>query len=63
MAINKSALQSVGVTEEDFKKWCEQTHRSTYSTASKKEFFSRIRTGRLAKNAKGELVVKKPRRK
>ena len=64
MAINKTAFELVGVSYQNYVDWCKKTNRRISSTESKREFFARIKDGKLAKNPyTGELVVKKPRKK
>lgn len=56
--MNKTAFRVAGVTEKDFKDWCQETGRAAYRPETKAEFFARIKDGRLVKDASGHLVRK-----
>ena len=60
---NATALKIYGVTQKDYEDWCKTTKRPSYSNATKREFFTRLREGRLVKNVYGQLVRKNRKRK
>ena len=62
MAINKQALRLSGVTEADYKQWCIDNHKPAYLSSTKKDFFDRIKDGRLVKDANTGKLIKKYRR-
>ena len=55
----KQAFQLVGVTEADYRKWCKENKKSYYKPEVKAEFFSKIQSGRLVKDADGKLIKKR----
>lgn len=63
MTINKQAFELAGVTERDYKTWCEENHKAQYKTKTKADFFARIRDGRLVKDVKTGKLVKKYHKK
>lgn len=63
MKINKQAFQLAGVTEQDYKRWCEENHKAQYKNEVKADFFARIQDGRLVKDSKTGKLVKKYRKK
>ena len=62
MKLNKNAFKISGVTEEEYFKWCKENKKPAYLTKTKTEFFARIQDGRLARDAQGNLVKKRPRK-
>lgn len=58
--MKEQAFYITGTTKEEYIDWCKETHRATYKQASKREFFNRIRTGKLCRDAlTGKLVAKR----
>lgn len=61
MTLNKEAFKLVGVSETEYLKWCKDNKKPAYLTSTKKDFFARIRDGRLARDQYGNLVKKRRR--
>ena len=59
MKINNNALKLWNVTMDDYLAWCKENKRASYLTKTKKEFFSKLRSGRLVKDSNGHLVKKR----
>ena len=50
-------------TKADYLEWCEKNSKPAYKAESKKEFFSKIKEGKLIRDsASGKLVVKRPKK-
>ena len=60
--MNKQVFKQVGVTEQDYLKWCEDNNKAHYKKETKTEFFARIQDGRLVKDSTGKLIRKNRRR-
>lgn len=60
---NATALKMYGVTQQDYNDWCKATGKPTYSNATKRNFFTRLREGRLVKDKYGKLIRKNRKRK
>lgn len=56
--MNEKAFSLAGVTQDDYKKWCKENHKASYKPETKREFFAKIQSGRLAKDSSGRLVRK-----
>ena len=54
--MNKQIYELFGVTESDYKKWCELTCKPSYKKSSKEEFFSGVISGKIAKDQNGKLI-------
>lgn len=62
MYITQQALDIVGISYDDYLQWCTDNHRPPYKKKTRKEFFERIKDGKIAKDKKtGELINKRPR--
>lgn len=62
MTINKQALDLVGVSIEQYLDYCEQRGLKANYKKTRKEFFKRIKEGRIVMDSKtGELLDKRPR--
>lgn len=58
------AFQIVGVTRAEYVEWCKAMKRPVYKLESKQEFFDKIRTGRIVRDAStGKLTVKRVKHK
>lgn len=60
---NEEALKYYNVTLDDYFKWCDDTHRAPYRYDTKKEFFLRLRDGRLVKSKSLNILKRKHRLK
>ena len=55
--MNRQVVSEVGITEEDYRKWCNKNNKPYYKPQIKKEFFTKIQEGKLVKiNGKIEEV-------
>lgn len=64
MNINYQAFKLYGVSVQDYFDWCDKKKKSAYLPATKRDFFSRLSSGRLVKDKiTGKLLEKRPRRK
>lgn len=60
MQISKQALAIVGVTIDDYLEWCLNNNKASYKNETKKEFFTKIKEGRIVRdNATKKLITKK----
>lgn len=57
------AFYITGTTYEEYLAWCKENNRPAYKQSSKREFFTKIRIGKLCRdNITGKLVNKRPRK-
>ncbi|MDD7037761.1 MAG: hypothetical protein PUI63_00855 [Alistipes senegalensis] len=50
----------LGITEEEYKEWCESQSLSAYKVSTKQEFFSKIQSGQIVRDSKtGKLIEKR----
>lgn len=59
--MNKQILSLVGVSEEEYIDWCKETGRRHSLLKTKREFFERIREGKLVRDKDGKLINKDKR--
>ena len=57
--MNKQIYEICGVTEKDYKNWCELTGKPAYKSSTKQEFFNKIQNGQLVKDSNGNLLKKR----
>lgn len=50
MYISKQAFDIVGVTVEDYLQWCQDYNKLPYMKKVRKEFFGRIKDGRIVRD-------------
>lgn len=61
--MNKQVWSLIGTTETEYRQWCKENHRKIHCKASESEFFARIQSGRLVRDADGKLVKKRVSKK
>lgn len=54
--MNKQLFELLGITEEDYIKWCRANKRAAYKKSSLKEFIEKVRKGKLVRDEKGIFV-------
>lgn len=62
--MKQQAFYITGTTYEEYVQWCKENNKAPYKYATKRDFFARIRSGRLCRdNLTGKLVVKRAKSK
>lgn len=54
--MNKQILTLVGVSEEEYLNWCKENGKRHSLLKTKREFFERIREGKLVRDENGKLI-------
>lgn len=54
--MNKQVTKLLGITEEDYVKWCRANKRAAYKKDSRKEFISKVQSGKLERDENGNFV-------
>ena len=58
--MNRQIFRMLGITEEEYKEWCESQSLSAYKVSTKQEFFSKIQSGQIVRDSKtGKLIEKR----
>lgn len=57
--MNKSGLELINVTREDYLKWCRKYKKPNYKMETKKRFFKLIQNGEIVRDENNNLVIKK----
>ena len=58
------AFYITGVSKKEYLDWCKDNKKPSYKAATKRDFFERIRQGKLCRDAiSGKLVVKRVKTK
>lgn len=47
--MNRQILAEIGITEEDYRTWCNENDKPYYKHKIKKEFFTKIQEGKIVK--------------
>lgn len=54
--MNKQVTKLLGITEEDYVKWCKTNKRAIYKRDSRKEFIDKVQSGKLERDENGNFV-------
>lgn len=54
--MNKQISELLGITDEDYVKWCRANKRAAYKKSSLKEFLEKVQKGKLVRDERGIFV-------
>lgn len=57
--MNRQIFRMLGITEEEYKDWCERHSLPTYKATTKQEFFEAVQDGKVIRDSKTNKLVDK----